>query len=386
MKTNSQKIEPSHPPQENIGIARSWDSIVPEKISQKHARRTSYICGILLALSTIPDIKALDMMSLEGESWMDVYTESLNEYFWLRQRISDTPPIITCKKKSPILWLARTHDNQVLISEPTLETFKKRKGVNTSSAELQEWFQPFIDCIVFQSDGTVNTELEEQNILDMVYKYVGFFPREVLYEKIQNMSAWNLHAKSLWGKAFPKTNDMQIDHNEYTTDTVPHEIIHLVFEHSESEKWTKKYQNDVWAYDLSNPTHFIDTPRSIWKYGRKNTYEDMATVGSRLFDQASWKNLRQQVKRSEVIRRKVEVIIWYFDEISDGLIDRKFFTLIESGKIKNAIEAQKYFAKKRIEIWREKYGALIDKENIRNGKIDDVALKYPFWLWENPDK
>jgi hypothetical protein len=69
-----------------------------------------------------------------------------------------------------------------------------------------------------------------------------------------------------------------------------------------------------------------------------------------------------------------------FAEASNGMMDNRFFSMIESGEISNAVEAQRYFEKKRImkqkslliKVTKIQKEEIAKKESERLAKIEEI--------------
>lgn len=316
----------------------------PQPKYQRARQITSLTCGAIMLMLTIPDIRFIRDIRLEWEWWLDGA---------MALREPPPPPfvapklkIIDCFPRSwPVLWAKKVLKSDFPISEEILTSFQKRMWLKKyPTMDLREAFKDFWECISFQTDGKAKTEQEQQMMLDMIYRYLWLFPREILPDRIEAIITQR-SLENLW-EAYIDERSAIIQAEEIWSATVPHELTHLIFKHRSGE-YERKYSTDLWPYDRKNPSNFVDTPGTKWKYGMTNIREDMATVWERIFDQPSWKRLRIEMKNPN-IRKKVQLVIQYFWEVSDGMMDETYFSLIEQGKITNAVDAQKYFQAKRV--------------------------------------
>lgn len=119
--------------------------------------------------------------------------------------------------------------------------------------------------------------------------------------------------------------------------------------HTSNTYWT-----DIWEerFDEQNPdsSAYAEYPMKSnpkRNYGMKDSMEDMATIGEKMFSLSGWQSLEKSGKINGIVRKKVEFMIQLFEKVSDGFLDEAFFQSIQNGKISTVNDAQQYFKQKR---------------------------------------
>lgn len=126
-------------------------------------------------------------------------------------------------------------------------------------------------------------------------------------------------------------------------------MTHLIFMHSSNTYWT-----DIWEgkFGIENPdssAYAVYPMKSNPKknYGMKNSMEDMATIGEKMFSSSDWQSLEKSGKKNIIVKQKMELMLQLLKKVSNGFLDEVFFQSIQNGKISTANDAQQYFQEKR---------------------------------------